>query len=287
MREQGLEIRPYSSAIGAEVLGVDLSRPLDERTFGEIRRAFVDYQVLFFREQHLTPERHVAFSRRFGDLEPYPYADGVDGYPELVDVVKLPDEAHTFGGGWHVDMSFREAPPLGAALYALEVPPAGGDTLFANLYLAYETLSEGMKKLLGRLGGVHFSHLARACNPPFQGMKMRLDVDPAQTHVHPLTRVHPESGRTSLFISPDYCEQIEGMTVAESATLLDYLERHASRHEFICRFRWAPRSVALWDNRCVMHNALRDDLDARLGRRGFKRVMRRSTIKSPPPRGGG
>ena len=286
MREGNLEVRPWSSAIGAEVLGADLSRPLDDRRIGEIRRAFLAYQVLFFRDQHLTPEQQLAFSRRFGALEPYPYADGVDGFPDLVDVVKLPEEVHVFGGGWHVDMSFRKTPPLGAALYALEVPPAGGDTLFANLYLAYETLSEGMKKLLGRLRGVHCSHLDRAGTPPMRGMKMRLDTRPPETRAHPLTRVHPESGRTSLFVSPDYCERIEGMTVSESTALLEYLERHASRHEFLCRFRWEPRSVALWDNRCTMHNALRDDLGARLGGRGFRRVMRRATISSPPPRGG-
>ena len=280
---QTLGIRPYSSAIGAEVRGVDLSRPLDDRTWMRIHRAFLDHSVLFFRDQDLTPEQHLAFSRRFGELEPYPFSDGMAGYPELVEVVKLPDEVQTFGGGWHVDMSFREKPPLGAALYAIEVPPAGGDTLFANMHLAFESLSRGMRRLVRSLKAVHDSHLylsfEEAHEPAYRGMKMRND-DPPEVRTHPLTRVHPESGRTSLFISPDYSGRLEGMSAAESAVLLDTLERHATRHEFICRFRWEPGSLAVWDNRCVMHNALRDDIGARLRGRGFKRVMRRSTIKA-------
>ena len=236
-------IRPYSSAIGAEVLGVDLSRPLDDRTWAQIHRAFLDYSVLFFRDQDLAPEQHLAFSRRFGELEPYPFADGMAGYPELVEVVKLPDEVQTFGGGWHVDMSFRETPPLGAALYAIDVPSAGGDTLFANMHLAFESLSRGMQKLARSLRAVHDSHLylsfKEAREPAYRGMKMRND-DPPAVRAHPLTRMHPESGRTSLFISPGYCGQLEGMNAPESAALLDMLERHATRHEFICRFRW-PR----------------------------------------------
>ena len=278
-----LSIRPYSSAIGAEVLGVDLARPLDEGTWTRIHEAFRQHLVLFFRNQDLSPEQHLAFSRHFGELEPYPYADGMNGYPELVEVVKLPDEVETFGGGWHVDMSFRETPPLGAALHAINVPPAGGDTLFANMHLAFETLSPGMQGLVRRLKGVHDSNLyltfPRTQSPAYRGMKMHLD-DPPELRVHPLTREHPVSGRTSLFISPDYCGQLEGMSKAESAGLLDFLERHATRHAFICRFRWEPGSVALWDNRCVMHNALRDDIGARLHGHGFKRVMRRSTIKA-------
>ena len=283
MHAPNLRIRPWSAAIGAEVLGVDLSAPLDEGVWTQIHEAFRRHLVLFFRDQDLTPEQHLAFSRRFGALEPYPFADGMEGYPELVEVVKLPDEVNAFGSGWHVDMSFREAPPLGAALHAIDVPPAGGDTLFANMHLAFETLSPGMQRLVRSLKAVHDSHLYLSFEdahlPAYRGMKMRND-DPAEVRAHPLTRVHPESGRTSLFISPDYCGRLEGMNAAESAALLDPLERHATRHELICRFRWEPGSLALWDNRCVMHNALRDDIGARLRGQGFRRVMRRSTIKA-------
>ena len=280
MAYQRIEVRPYSSAIGAEILGVDLSQSLDNHTWSEIHQAFLEHLVVFFRDQHLTPEQHIAFSRRFGDLEPFPFADGIDGHPEIVEVVKLPDELHNFGSGWHTDMSFREKPPLAAALYSIEVPPAGGDTLFANMYLAYETLSDGMKDLLKRLRGVHNSHLDSGQVYTIKGMKMHMDDHPTEVYAHPLTRVHPDTGKASLFLSPDYCEQLEDMTVEESRTILDPLERHATRHEFACRFRWEPNSLAVWDNRCAMHHAIEDDLGARREGRGFKRVMRRSTIRS-------
>ena len=277
MSSNSIEVRPYSSAVGAEVLGVALSAELDDQSWSIIRQAFLDHCVLFFRNQPLTLDQHMAFSRRFGELEPYPYADGVEGYPEIVEVVKLPDEPHNFGSGWHTDMSFREKPPLGAVLCCREIPPAGGDTLFTNMYLAYEALSEGMKEMVGRLHAVHYSHTSRDYPAPIKGMKMRGDY-PEQTTIHPLTRVHPETGKVSLFLSPDYCTQLEDMTLEESRAILEPLEDHATRHEFACRFRWEKDSIAIWDNRCVMHCAIEDDLGARCTEKGFKRVMRRSTI---------
>ncbi len=278
MGSNSLEVRPYSSGLGAEILNVDLGTELDNKTWSTIHQAFLDYCVLFFRDQRLSLDQHMAFSRRFGELEPYPYADGVDGYPEIVEVVKLPDELYNFGSGWHTDMSFREKPPLGAVLCCMEIPPAGGDTLFTNMYLAYETLSDGMKEMVGRLHAVHYSHTMRGKVGPLKGMQMRGDYG-EQTSIHPLTRVHPETGKVSLFLSPDYCTQLEDMTLEESRAILEPLERHATRHEFACRFRWEQHSIAVWDNRCLMHRAIEDDLGARRHGQGFKRVMRRSTIR--------
>ena len=280
MSDTSIEIRPYAAAIGAEIHGVDLSRPLDNQIWLEIRDAFHEYLVIFFHDQHLTPEQHIAFARRFGALEPYPFVHGIEGFPELIEVVKMPDEVRNFGAGWHADMSFRERPPLGAVLYGIEVPPVGGDTMFANMYLAYETLSDGMKALVERTQGVHDSHEPADHSRSYKGMSLMGKKGVSrQTSRHPLVKVHPVTGRKSLFISPDYCMQLEDMTDSESRPLLDYLERHATRHEFICRFRWEPNSVAVWDNRCTMHNALSDDLGARLRGQGFKRVMRRATIR--------
>lgn len=274
-----IEVRPYSSAIGAEILGVDLSEPLDNATWSTISEAWDKYMVLFFRDQHITPQQHIDFSRRFGILEEYPFVKGIEGYPELIDIVKMPDEVKNFGHGWHVDMSFREQPPTGAVLYAMEVPPFGGDTMFCNMELAYETLSDGMKKFVHTFRGVHDSLDPAGHSEKFKGMSLQKKADLKWEHrSHPLVRTHPVSGRTSLFISPDYCWEIEGMSAEESRMMLDYLEKHATQHEFICRFRWAPNSIAMWDNRCTMHNALNDDLAARSGGQGFKRVMRRSTI---------
>ncbi len=275
----GLEIRPYSTAVGAEVLGVDLSRPLDDDVWSAIHGAFLDRLVLFFRDQTLTPRQQVDFSRRFGELEEYPFVRGLDGYPELIEIVKEADEFVNFGHDWHVDMTFRERPPTGAVLYAVEVPPVGGDTLFANMYLAWEMLSDGMKAVLRQVAGVHDSGEPSRHARNFRGMRMReREGGERRTAAHPFVRAHPETGRESLLISPSYCRRIEGMTDEESAMILGHLGRHATQDRFTCRFRWEPGSVAVWDNRCLMHVALEDDLAALGGGKGFRRTMRRATI---------
>ncbi len=280
MTDGPIEVRPCASAIGAEIHGVDLARPLDNRTWAAIHDAFHEHLVIFFRDQDITPEQHVAFSRHFGELEPYPFVNGIEGFPELIEIVKMPDEVRNFGYGWHTDMSFREAPPLGAVLHGLEVPPVGGDTMFANMYLAYETLSDGMKAIVERARGIHDSHEPSDHSQKYKGMSLaerkgaKREIRP-----HPLIRVHPVTGRTSLFISPSYCWQIEGMTAEESRMILGHLERHAAREEYSCRFRWQPNSIAIWDNRCIMHRVLSDDLGAARDGHGFKRVMRRATIR--------
>jgi len=277
---QHIEVRPYSSAVGAELLGVDLSQPLDGHTWAEIRRAFHQYLVLFFRDQTLSPEQHLSFARRFGDLEPYPFVHGIAGYPELIEIVKLPDETRNFGCGWHTDMSYGEQPPLGAVLYGIEVPPLGGDTLFANMYLAYETLSDGMKALVAKLKGLHDSREPEDHSRMFKGMSMMGKKGMSrQVSAHPLVNTHPVTGRNSLYLSPTYCQQLVDMSIEESRPLLDYLERHAVQGALTCRFRWEPGSVAVWDNRCTMHVAISDDLGARLHGQGFRRVMRRATIR--------
>ena len=280
MTDGPIEVRPCASAIGAEIHGVDLARPLDNRTWAAIHDAFHEHLVIFFRDQDITPEQHVAFSRHFGELEPYPFVNGIEGFPELIEIVKMPDEVRNFGYGWHADMSFREAPPLGAVLHGLEVPPVGGDTVFANMYLAYETLSDGMKAIVERARGIHDSHEPSDHSQKYKGMSLaERKGTKREIRPHPLIRVHPVTGRTSLFISPSYCWQIEGMTDEESRMILDHLERHATRDEFTCRFRWAPNSIAIWDNRCIVHRVLSDDLGAARDGHGFKRVMRRATIR--------
>ena len=235
---------------------------------------------IFFRDQHISPSEQLAFARRFGELEPYPFVHGIDGYPDLIEIVKMPNEIRSFGSPWHVDMSFRQAPPLGAVLYALEMPSAGGDTLFCNTYLAYETLSEGMKEMVGRLRAEHNSGDPKAHSNNYRGMSLQEKKGVArEIQSHPLVRTHPVTGKKSLFISPSYSQQLEDMSLEESRVILDQLEAHATQHEYICRFRWQPHSIAVWDNRCAMHRVLEDDLAARAGEEGFKRVMRRATIR--------
>lgn len=276
-----MDIRPYSTAVGAEISGVDLSRPLADDVWAEILAAFHRYLAIFFRDQQLAPDEQLAFARRFGELEPYPFVHGMDGFPELIEIVKLPDEVRNFGHDWHADMTFREQPPLGAVLYAVEVPPVGGDTLFANMYLAWESLSEGMKTALSGLKGLHDSADPSWHSEGYRGMSMRKREGAVrQVAAHPFSRTHPATGRTSLFVSPSYCRRIEGMTEGESRMILAHLAAHATRDAFACRFRWQPGTVVVWDNRCLIHQALEDDLGAMFAGQGFRRVMRRATIRA-------
>ncbi len=276
-----LEVRPLSTALGAEIHGVDLAGPLDETTWSAILGAFHEHLVIFFRGQVLTPERQVAFAKRFGKLEEYPFVRGIEGHPELIEIVKMPDEVMNFGHDWHVDMTFREEPPLGAVLYAIETPPVGGDTLFANLHLAWETLSDGMKAMLSQVRGLHDSREPEDHSRRFRGMRLQVreGANRAVT-AHPMSRIHPVTGRESLLISPSYCSAIEGLTERESHMILDYLKAHATQEIFTCRFRWTPGSIAVWDNRCLLHQALEDDLGAMFSGKGFRRVMRRATIRA-------
>ncbi len=275
-----LEVYPLASAVGAEILGIDLAQPLDAGAWEIIETAFHNHCVIFFRDQVLSPDQHVEFSRRFGELQEYPFVKGIPDYPELIEIVKMPEEVKNFGAGWHVDMSFEQEPPLGAVLHGLEVPPVGGDTMFANMYLAYEHLSDGMRQIVDTMYGIHDSHEPANHSQNYKGMSLHGKEGMTRKYSrHRLFRTHPVTGRRSLFISPDYCMDIEGMTPEESRLILDLLEKHATREEFTCRFRWQPNSIAIWDNRCTMHMALNDDLSARSGGNGFKRVMRRSTIR--------
>ena len=216
------------------------------------------------------------FSRQLGELETYPFTEGLPGQPEITEIVKLADEVMNFGSGWHVDMSFQRKAPDGAALYAIEVPPAGGDTLFCNLTLAYQSLSQGHKAMLERVRGVHDSRVPFQMVNALKGMQLK-DSEHEQC-VHPMTRVHPQTGETSLYISPDYLFRLEDMTEQESQAILQPLETHAVRYEFTCRFRWSPKTLVIWDNRCIMHRAIEDDLGARLHGKGFRRVMHRTTF---------
>ena len=270
-----LHIRKLAGPLGAEISGVDLSKELDDATFGEIRSAFVDHQVIFFRNQELTPEQHKAFGRRFGPLNIHPYVKGMDGHPEIMEIIKEPEDKLNFGGGWHSDMSFLERPSIGSILYALDVPEWGGDTLFASQVAAYEALSPGLQKTLEGLKAVHSANREYSAQGASAQKRGSMQVAEAEglagEFIHPVVKVHPETGRKALYVNPAFTMKFEGWTTRESKPLLDYLFNHARYEAFTCRFRWEKGSVAFWDNRSVWHFALNDYP-------GQRRHMRRVTV---------
>jgi taurine dioxygenase len=273
-----LEVRPIAGALGAELGGVDLAGDLSDAVVAEIRQAFLDHLVVFFRDQDLSPERYLAFARRLGRPIEYPFVRGLPGLPEIIEVRKLEHERVNFGGVWHSDTAYLDEPPMGSMLLAREVPPYGGDTLFANMYLAYESLSAGMRRLLDGLVAVNSSAKADNTRTREDSMKSARRPDARDEYVaeHPVVRTHPDTGRQALYVNVAHTTRFADMTEEESAPLLDFLFRHQVRPEFTCRFRWEPGSLAFWDNRCAQHNPVNDY-------HGFRRRMHRITLAGIRP----
>jgi taurine dioxygenase len=274
-----IEVRRVAGALGAEISGADLSNGINDTAFAAIHDAFLEHGVIFFRDQALTPEQHLAFARRLGEIDVNKFFPTVEGYPEIAEVRKEPQDSRNIGGGWHTDHSYDAEPAKASMLYALELPDYGGDTLFASMYAAYDALSDGMKRLLGRLNAVHSGRRAfgtdtTASDEGLTAKFKRSEIAHAEV-VHPVVVSHPETGRELLYVNPGFTVRFEDMTEEESRPLLDYLYQHAARPEFTCRFRWRPGSVALWDNRSTHHFAVNDYS-------GQRRLMRRVTIQGGP-----
>jgi taurine dioxygenase len=260
-RYRTITVAPLSGALGAEIGGVDLSHGLDDETIAEIRAAWLAHLVVFFRDQALPNDRFLAFARRLGAPVEYPFVPGIDGYPEIIAVTKLPHETVNFGGIWHSDTVYLDRPPMATLLVAREVPPVGGDTLYANMYAAHDALSPKLQDLLAGLRAVNSSALADVSKTREDRIRdAGREADPGMEYVaeHPVVRTHPETGRKALYVNVAHSAHFAGMTVEESAPLLRFLFEHAVRPEFTCRFRWQVGSLALWDNRCVMHNPVND-----------------------------
>lgn len=279
MDYEHVRVEPLSSALGAEVHGVDLAGALDEGAIAEIRQAFLSHLVVFFRDQSLTPEQYLRFARTMGEPSEYPMVRGLDGYPEITEVIKKEDERVNFGGIWHSDTTYLEYPPMGTMLYARELPPVGGDTLFANMNMAYESLSSGMQRLLDGLTAINTAEKDVAAATRADRIRERPGRanDIAMTAEHPIVRTHPETGRKSLYVNPGHTVRIGGFSEAESAPILDYLYTQQIRPEFTCRFRWRVGSLAFWDNRAAQHYPLNDY-------HGYRRAMQRITLAGDRPR---
>jgi taurine dioxygenase len=274
MSYREINVTPLAGALGAQVGGVDLGE-VDDATFAEIHRAWLEHQVLFFRDQDLMPEQHKAFGARFGALQIHPYLHSRrdEGHPEIV-ILESDAERPFVAAGWHSDVTFIECPPMGSVLRAVEVPDWGGDTMWASMYAAYEALSGTMQRLLGELVAVHDTSktFSRAAYPA----EGHPDPDAMPQVEHPVVRTHPETGRKALFVNSAFTRKIKGMRSAESGALLGFLYQHMATPELTCRFHWEKNSVALWDNRCTQHRAVADNLKAH-------RRMERVTIEGDRP----
>jgi taurine dioxygenase len=272
-----IEVAPVAGALGAEITGVDLARDLTDETMREIRTAWLDHLVVFFRDQQLDPDQFLAFARRIGEPVRYPFVPGIEGYPEIIAVTKLPHETTNFGGIWHSDTVYLEQPPMGTMLIAREIPPSGGDTLFASMHAAFDALSPELQRVLCSLRAVNSSALAAVSKTREDRIRDGGGGDTTEYLAeHPVIRTHPETGRKGIYVNVAHTARFAGMTEEESRPLLQYLFEHSVRPEFTCRFRWQVGSIALWDNRGAMHNPINDY-------HGYTRRMHRITLAGDVP----
>jgi taurine dioxygenase len=275
-----MKIKKIAGALGAEITSIDLASPVASSVVADIRKAYLEHQVLFIKEQNLSPAQFLRFAHYLGTPIEYPFVKGLEGFPHIIEVKKLEHEKINFGGIWHSDTTYLEVPPMGTMLLSKEIPPYGGDTMFANQYMAYEALSEVMKRLLDGLYGISSSSKADVSKTREDRIRSDGKADQGvprhyEAH-HPIVRTHPETGRKALYVNVAHSSGIVGMTEAESTPILKFLFEHQVKPEFTCRFAWEPDAIAFWDNRCVQHNPVNDY-------HGFRRVMHRITLQGTKP----
>lgn len=267
---------PFAPNLGAEIRGVDLSQPITDAQFADIRQAFLDYQVLLFKDQvEIPPEQHIAFGKRFGELHAHPAAPTMDGYPEIFEIHATKDSKIANGEFWHSDVSCDEEPPLGTMLQLHILPPCGGDTLFSNMYSAYDALSAPLRTLVDGLTATHASeHIYKGRYSDRGQSDAEIDCP---TAVHPVVRTHPDTGRKALFVNRTFTTRLNELSAAESDAVLEMLFTHCEHINHQIRFRWSLHDMAFWDNRCCMHRAIWDYWPE-------ERKGRRVTIKGDRPR---
>jgi len=271
-----IEVTPQSAALGAVISGVDLSKESSKHAMAELEDAFGRYSVIFFRDQNLTPQQHIALAERWGAINVNRFFKPLDGYPQIAQVIKEADQKENIGGTWHTDHSYDLIPAMGSILCAREVPTVGGDTLFSSMYLAYQALSEDMKKMLADLKAWHSSRHAFGYSVTdsehFEDGRLANPGQATQDALHPVVLTHPLTGRKALYVNADFTVRFDNWTVEESQPILDLLYAHGARQEFTCRFHWEPDSIAFWDNRATWHYAMNDY-------QGHRRIMHRITLE--------
>jgi taurine dioxygenase len=278
-----LTIERIAGALGAEVRGIDLTTDLTDHEVSALRAALLEHQVVFLRDQPYATEHLERLTVQLGGHGHTPFLESMDGHPGVVRVVREASESgFNFGGQWHSDWSFQPEPPAFTLLWSLEVPPHGGDTMWANMALAFDTLSPGLRETLSTLRAVHSAGWAYSSNGVLartasqRSMQIATSDEALAEHVHPVIVTHSETGRQALFVNPTYTVRFDGWSAADSAPLLQHLYAHATRDAFTCRFRWTPDTLAIWDNRVTQHNALNDYA-------GFRRELHRTTVAGNTP----
>jgi taurine dioxygenase len=271
-----IKVTPQSTALGAVISGVDLSKEPSKHAMAELKDAFGRYSVIFFRNQDLAPQQHIAMAERWGAINVNRFFKPLDGYPQIAQVIKEANQKENIGGTWHTDHSYDLIPAMGSMLYAREVPTVGGDTLFSSMYLAYEALSEDLKKMLADLKAWHSSRHAFGYSVTdsehFEDGRLANPNQATQDALHPVVITHPLTGRKALYVNADFTVRFDGWTAEESQPILDFLYAHGARQEFTCRFHWEPGSIAFWDNRATWHYAMNDY-------QGHRRIMHRITLE--------
>ena len=275
---QPITLRRVAGALGAEVQGIDIAAGVSDETVAALRAAWLEHSVLFFRDQNLDVNAFFDFASRFGEVMEYPFVKGLAENPKVIPILKLEHETVNFGGVWHSDTAYLNEPPAATMLIAREIPPYGGDTLFASGYRAYDALSDGMKAMLAPLRAVNSSAKADVTKTREDRLRdsKRDDARAVYEVEHPVVRTHPETGRKALFVNFAHTTRFADMTEEESAPLLNYLYQHQVRPEFTCRWSWQPGSIAFWDNRSALHNPINDY-------HGYRRLLHRVTLKGDRP----
>jgi taurine dioxygenase len=273
-----MQVKKIAGALGAELSGIDLREPLTQEGAAEVRKALLDHGVIFLRNQPLSPAQFLAFAKSMGEPVDYPFLKGLAEFPQIIEVKKLEHEKVNFGGIWHSDTTYLQEPPMGSMLLSKEVPPYGGDTMFANQYAAYDALTDTMKRLLDGLKGIASSAKADVSKTREDRIKSDGTEEAKKDYraEHPIVRTHPETGRKALYVNVAHTVGIAGMADEESAPILNFLFQHQVKPEFTCRFAWEPDAIAFWDNRCTQHNPVNDY-------HGFRRIMQRITLRGDRP----
>ena len=274
-----MKINLISGALGAEISGLDL-KDSSEENWKVINDLLLEHKVLFLRNQNISPEEQINFAKRFGPLEKHVYVKGRDQFPEIIRIIKKPNEKQQWGETWHTDVSYNPKPTKVIILRSIKIPPVGGDTMFSNMELAYETLDNDLREKIKDKKAVHSSLGAAAFVDAYKGMEGNGNLD-EYSNIHPIVRTHPETGKKILYVNSMYTKRIEGLDESESSKLLKELFAHQERLDLTCRFKWTENAVAIWDNRSTQHQGLTDFFPGR--GLGHERVMDRIAIEGDQP----